>query len=85
MGAEESPYGFPLGITYPAAPPQALIGLAKTAATRWAKAPVEARVGVAMEALARLNRDSFLIANAVMNTTGQSFVMAFQAGGPHAQ
>ena len=30
-------------------------------------------------------RRSFEIANAVMHTTGQAFVMAFQAGGPHAQ
>ena len=28
---------------------------------------------------------SFLFANAVMHTTGQAFMMAFQAGGPHAQ
>ncbi len=30
-------------------------------------------------------RPSFEIANAVMHTTGQAFMMAFQAGGPHAQ
>jgi phenylacetic acid degradation protein paaN len=35
--------------------------------------------------LARINQQSFLIANAVMHTTGQAFLMAFQAGGPHAQ
>ena len=38
-----------------------------------------------MEILARLNARSFEIANAVMHTSGQAFVMAFQAGGPHAQ
>jgi phenylacetic acid degradation protein paaN len=32
-----------------------------------------------------LNKRSFEIANAVMHTTGQAFMMAFQAGGPHAQ
>src|SRR5699024_10691293 len=37
------------------------------------------------EVLARLNRDSFLMGNAVMHTSGQGFPMAFQAGGPHAQ
>src|SRR5260221_14558423 len=42
-------------------------------------------VGVALEILHRLNRRSFEIANAVMHTTGQAFMMAFQAGGPHAQ
>ncbi|MBC8824354.1 phenylacetic acid degradation protein PaaN, partial [Escherichia coli] len=32
-----------------------------------------------------LNRASFEIAYSVMHTTGQAFMMAFQAGGPHAQ
>jgi phenylacetic acid degradation protein paaN len=40
---------------------------------------------VCIEALARINKSSFEIANAVMHTTGQAFMMAFQAGGPHAQ
>ena len=33
----------------------------------------------------RINTRSFEIANAVMHTSGQPFVMSFQAGGPHAQ
>ena len=41
--------------------------------------------GVCVETLARINQQSFLFANAVMHTTGQAFMMAFQAGGPHAQ
>ena len=45
----------------------------------------EARVGVCLEALVRLNAMSFEMGNAVMHTTGQAFAMAFQAGGPHAQ
>ena len=45
----------------------------------------EAWAGVCLEIIARLNRASFEIANAVMHTTGQAFMMAFQAGGPHAQ
>lgn len=85
VGGERSPYAFDLGITYPAARPATLLAAAKAAGATWAKTPVEARVGVALEALKRLNAASFLIANAVMHTTGQSFVMAFQAGGPHAQ
>ena len=40
---------------------------------------------MAAEILARLNAASFEIAHAVQHTTGQAFVMAFQAGGPHAQ
>jgi phenylacetic acid degradation protein paaN len=85
VGAEESPYGFALGITYPTRSPDALIDAARRAVAAWAAAMPEARAGVALEILARLNRDSFLMAHAVQHTTGQGFVMAFQAGGPHAQ
>jgi len=85
VGAEVSPYGFPLGITYPKRSVAALIGAAQRAGIAWAAASVEARAGLALEILARLNRDSFLMAHAIEHTTGQAFVMAFQAGGPHAQ
>jgi phenylacetic acid degradation protein paaN len=85
VGEESSPYGFPLGIAYPAARVSGLAAAARIAGERWAAAGIEERVGVCLEILARLNRQSFLIANAVMHTTGQAFVMAFQAGGPHAQ
>src|SRR4029450_4443223 len=40
---------------------------------------------VCVEIVKRINARSFEIANAVMHTSGQAFVMAFQAGGPHAQ
>ncbi len=53
--------------------------------TGWKDAVVETRVGLCLEILNRLNRRSFEIVNAVMHTTGQGFMMAFQAGGPHAQ
>lgn len=85
LGAEVSPFGGALGITYPAAPAESLIAAACAAAEALADAGPKARVGACLEALARLNRDSFLMANAVMHTTGQAFAMAFQAGGPHAQ
>ena len=52
---------------------------------QWKKAGPEAWAGVCLEILARINKHSFEIANAVMHTTGQAFLMAFQAGGPHAQ
>lgn len=85
VGAETSPYGFPLGITYPKPDLNALVAAAKAALPAWRDAGVEARVGVCLEILARLNKRSFELANAVMHTTGQAFMMAFQAGGPHAQ
>lgn len=85
VGAELSPWGPALGITYPAADVPSLIAAAKAAAGAWAAATPEARVGVCLEILARLNRISFTMAHAVSHTTGQAFAMAFQAGGPHAQ
>ncbi len=85
VGAETSPYGPALDIAYPAASVDTLIAASTAAGKAWAAATVEQRAGVCLEILARLNRRSFEIGNAVMHTTGQAFVMAFQAGGPHAQ
>jgi phenylacetic acid degradation protein paaN len=84
-GSERSPYGIALGVGYPAADVDALIAAAQSAGQTWGAAPVDARTGVVLEALARLNAASFELGHAVMHTTGQAFVMAFQAGGPHAQ
>jgi phenylacetic acid degradation protein paaN len=85
LGAETSPYGRHLDISYPAASAEELVAASSAAAEELAAASPEARVGAALEILARLNRQSFLIAQVVMHTTGQAFAMAFQAGGPHAQ
>lgn len=84
-GRERSPYGFDLGITYPKVGVAELLEAAQKAAPGWAEVTPEERVGVCLEILHRLNRQSFLIAQAVMHTSGQAFMMAFQAGGPHAQ
>ncbi|HEY0296839.1 MAG TPA: phenylacetic acid degradation protein PaaN [Bordetella sp.] len=84
-GGEVSPFGFALGITYPRVKPDALIAAAAKAQAAWRRAGPRAWVGVALEILHRLNARSFEIANAVQHTTGQGFMMAFQAGGPHAQ
>ena len=85
VGAEASPYGFALGVTYPQASVDALVAASKAAGAAWGAASVEARTGVLIEILKRINAQSFLIANAVSHTSGQAFAMAFQAGGPHAQ
>ncbi len=69
VGAEASPYGKELGVTYEDADPAELIIAATEAGKSWAKATVEERVGVALEMLARINKKSFLIANAVMHTS----------------
>jgi phenylacetic acid degradation protein paaN len=85
VGAERSPWGPALGITYPAFDAATLVTRAEAAAPAWAATAPEHRAGICLEILHRLNRDSFLMAQAVMHTTGQAFAMAFQAGGPHAQ
>jgi phenylacetic acid degradation protein paaN len=84
-GAERSPYGFALGITYPRSDLDGLFAAIEQAEPAWRRAGPEAWVGVCAEILTRINRESFLFAHAIMHTTGQAFVMAFQAGGPHAQ
>jgi len=85
VGKERSPFGMDLGITYPKADLDALIGAVQKAEAEWRNAGPETWVGVSLEILSRLNKKSFEIAYAVMHTTGQAFMMAFQAGGPHAQ
>ncbi|GED89420.1 phenylacetic acid degradation protein PaaN [Streptomyces sp. 6-11-2] len=85
QAAETSPYGFGLGIGYPRVSPEEAVAAAKAATGPWRDAGPDARAGVAAEILARLNAASFENAHAVQHTTGQAFVMAFQAGGPHAQ
>ena len=82
--AESSPYGIDLGITYPATTVDATIAAAMAAKAPWAAATPDERAGACMAILDRLASEPFLMAHAVMQTTGQSFLMAFQAGGPHA-
>jgi phenylacetic acid degradation protein paaN len=85
VGGERSPYGIGLGITYPKPDVDGLMSAVEAAEAEWRKAGPQAWVGVSLEILDRINKASFEIAHAVMHTTGQAFVMAFQAGGPHAQ
>ncbi len=82
---EVSPYGPELGVTYPRVTPDEAVAAAIAATPAWRDTGPDQRAGVAAEILLRLNADSFQIAHAVQHTTGQAFVMAFQAGGPHAQ
>lgn len=85
VGSEKSPYGFDLGVSYPKVDVAALITEVEAIRQDWAKAPIETRTGICLEILDRINKRSFEMAFAVMHTTGQAFMMAFQAGGPHAQ
>lgn len=85
VSTERSPYGIELAVSYPKADPLALVAAARAATPAWRAAGPEGRAGVAAEILRRINARSFELAHAVQHTTGQAFVMAFQAGGPHAQ
>lgn len=85
VSGERSPFGFDLDIRYPQVPVDTLVRQASEALDSWREAGPRAWVGVSIEILRRLNQRSFEIANAVQHTTGQGFMMAFQAGGPHAQ
>ena len=82
--AETSPFGIDLGITYLATDVDVVVAAAVTAMGPWGKASADDRSDVCLEILARLASSSFEMAHTVMHTTGQSFLMAFQAGGPHA-
>jgi phenylacetic acid degradation protein paaN len=85
IGAERSPYGPELGVGYPSPDVDVLLPAMLAAVPAWRDAGPQARAAVCVEIVNRVNARSFEIANAVMHTTGQAFVMAFQAGGPHAQ
>jgi len=84
-GGEASPYGIELGVSYPVCDPDALIAGGLMAMAGWQALGAAGRTGVCLEMLARLNQHSFALAHAVMMTTGQGWMMAFQAGAPHAQ
>lgn len=84
-GDEVSPYGLSLGVAYPCCGAEALIAAARSAMLPWVRAGVEARTGVCLEILARLNAGSAEMAHALMHSTGQSLGMAFLTGGPQAQ
>lgn len=84
-GGERSPYGVALNVSYPVCDPQALVDAALSAMPAWGQMGAEGRTAILMEALQRLNQRSFEVGHAVMMTTGQGWMMAFQAGGPHAQ
>ncbi|WP_308416827.1 phenylacetic acid degradation protein PaaN [Streptomyces sp. AJS327] len=82
---ERSPYGLELGVSYPHADPGVLLPAMRAAMASWRTAGPEARAAVCLEVLARINARTHEFAHAVMHTSGQAFMMALQAGGPHAQ
>ncbi|MGC5362098.1 phenylacetic acid degradation protein PaaN [Streptomyces sp. DT24] len=84
-GGEVSPYGPELGVEYPHADPDVLLPAMRAGTVAWREAGPETRALVCLEILARIGARTHEFAHAVMHTSGQAFMMAFQAGGPHAQ
>ncbi len=85
VAGEVSPYTQePLGISYPMSDAESLIKNAQKAASAWAAASVYTRMGILVESLERVKARFFEIAHATMHTTGQAYMMSFQASGPHA-
>jgi len=85
VATEKSPFGRALDVSYPRVRDvDALLAAAAAGMPAWRDAGPAERVGVCLEVLDRLHARIFELANAVQHTSGQAFVMAFQAGGAHA-
>jgi phenylacetic acid degradation protein paaN len=87
VATEKSPFGFALDVSYPrvsADGVDVLLEAAGAGLKAFRDAGPDARVGVCLEILHRLHGRIFELANAVQHTSGQAFVMAFQAGGANA-
>lgn len=84
-GQEESPYlQEKLGISYPQFDTRTLIERSKAAFHQWRKVSADDRAAMLVESLEQMKNRFFEIAYATMHTTGQGYMMAFQASGPHA-
>ncbi|URN16824.1 MULTISPECIES: phenylacetic acid degradation protein PaaN [Streptomyces] len=84
-GGEVSPYGPALGVEYPHVDADVLLPAMRAGMGAWRDAGADTRALVCLEILARISARTHEFAHAVMHTSGQAFMMAFQAGGPHAQ
>lgn len=85
IGQEESPYlQEPLKISYPSYSTSQLVSNAGKAFHSWRKVSADDRAGILLESLEGVKKRFFEIAYATMHTTGQGYMMAFQASGPHA-
>lgn len=84
-GSEESPFTQQLlGIKYPTTKVETLIENAAREYENWRKVSPQERAGILVDALEKAKTRFFEIAHATQHTTGQSFMMSFQASGPHA-
>lgn len=84
-GGEISPFmQTGIGVKYPVFTVETLINKATEAQKTWSKTTPEQRAAILMESLEKVSKRFFDIAHATMHTTGQGYMMAFQASGPHA-
>lgn len=85
VGEEISPFlQVGIGVKYPSFTPEVLINNATLAQKAWTKTKPAERAGLLIEALDQVKTRFFDIAYATMHTTGQAYMMSFQASGPHA-
>jgi phenylacetic acid degradation protein paaN len=85
IGTEVSPYmQVGLGVHYPQFSVETLIANANASKAAWNAVSIQNKANILVEMLDAVKDRFFEIAYATMHTTGQSFVMSFQASGPHA-
>lgn len=85
IGEEVSPVTLePLNIKYPASSADSLVKTASSFQKILKQLTPIQRAEFCIDALERIKERFFEIAHATIHTTGQSFLMAFQASGPHA-
>lgn len=84
-GEEVSPYLLTgLGIHYSKSKVSKLVNNAISASYEWSVLDYSKRLDILLSSLEKVKNRFFELAFATMHTTGQSFLMSFQASGPHA-
>lgn len=84
-GEEVSPFtNEKLGIQYPTFEVENMMIRAGRAMSSWRQVSVDDRTEVLIDSLERIAKRFNEIAYATMHTTGQAYMMSFQASGPHA-
>lgn len=85
IGEEVSPYMMVgLGVQYPKFDTSTLVARAESAQNDWKRIDIETRADLLIDMLDAVAGRFFELGYATMHTTGQSFMMSFQASGPHA-
>ena len=85
IGEEISPYlQVGLGVRYFVYNASDIFKKSELAKVSWCNTTIETRTGILLEVLERIKNRFFDITYATMHTTGQSFMMSFQASGPHS-